>query len=210
MDQGKDCGEIGCRQQQQSEASFQSDFSACGTNNHEPSQPPQGQQKTEPLSQTRLRLEMRERLYKLLQDRSAQKDPKMEAAAIEVLLFRSVGGSNERYSMLLRDQDTISAKLKEVGTRLLIRKLQKTDTKLGFRKKMVLTGSILGGRTDPAKGRTDIPRVVVAKNSNAVDHSQREEETGRDFEEGGVMMDGDKTLEDNKIYEEEEEEESSI
>ena len=99
----------------------------------------------------KLRLKMRERLAELLQVRSAgnTRDPpkaaltKNAATTIEALLFRSMkeGEDGERFYLeLLQNQDAIQSTLKELGTGILLQKLQKKQTKLGFRSKMVLKG----------------------------------------------------------------------
>jgi len=97
-----------------------------------------------------LRQHMRERLYELLMSRSniQQNQQSMNTVnagvnTIEALLFRSVrGGKNheERYSELLQDQDAISSELKMIGTQVLLRKLQKKQSKFGFRDKIVFRG----------------------------------------------------------------------
>ena len=99
----------------------------------------------------KLRLKLRERLAELLQVRSAgnTRDPpkaaltKNAATTIEALLFRSMkeGEDGERFYLeLLQNQDAIQSTLKELGTGILLQKLQKKQTKLGFRSKMVLKG----------------------------------------------------------------------
>lgn len=108
-----------------------------------PSQPEDGETKDnlDPSHPSILiaRQEMRDRLYKLLQDRCSVDDPKAESQALEELLFRSLNGNMGNYrKMMCGDKEAIAAKLKDVGTQLLLRRLQKKRLG-GFRSKMILT-----------------------------------------------------------------------
>jgi hypothetical protein len=132
-------------------------------------------------TEAKLRLEMRERLYVLMQARCADKDPKAVAVtAIEALLFKSVEGSTERYVELLQDQDAISTKLKEVGTRILLRKLQQKQKKLGFRNTMVLKGIATGSKTIDMKGLMLLSRNCEVSKGNSIGRARLHLENAMD------------------------------
>ena len=81
---------------------------------------------------------MQEKLYQLIQDRCSVQNPKAESIALEKLLFQSVDGNKTRYSEILEDPAKVVSTLRDVGTKILLRRLQKRKLG-GFRSKMVLT-----------------------------------------------------------------------
>jgi hypothetical protein len=87
------------------------------------------------------RQQMQDILYTLIQERCSVKDPKLEAKALETLLYRSTNGDVESYSKIMLDKSVIASKLKEVRTMILIKRLHKKHQKFGggFRSEMKLT-----------------------------------------------------------------------
>jgi hypothetical protein len=120
----------------------------------------------------KLRQKMRERLTELLQVRSAgnPRDPPKAAltnaaTTIEALLFRSVNGreDGERFYLeLLHNQDAIQSTLKELGTGILLQKLQEKQAKLGFRSKMVLKKGM--GTTIRTQTKSDLEGYDIILN----------------------------------------------
>ncbi len=105
-----------------------------------------------------IRQKIQDKLYQLIQDRCSVQHPKTEAVVLEKLLFQSMDGNTDSYLKILQDSTMIKSKLKEVGKRILLRKLQRRKHG-GFRSTMVLTS---------------VPKVVnteIQRTSITVDHS---------------------------------------
>ena len=127
-----------------------------------------------------LRQKLRERVAELLRVRSAGtiRNPNAltnAATTIESLLFRSINGRDgEHYYLeLLQNQDAIQATLKELGTEILLRKLQKKQSKLGFRSKMVLKGMTTTG----TKTKSDVEGFSVLLEASHILSTRKDEGT---------------------------------
>ena len=85
-----------------------------------------------------IRQRMQDKLYQLIQARCSVQNPKAESIALEKLLFQSIDGNETSYLEILEDPAKVVSTLRDVGTKILLRRLQKR-TLGGFRSKMVLT-----------------------------------------------------------------------
>lgn len=85
-----------------------------------------------------IRQRMQDKLFQLIQHRCSVQNPKSESIALEKLLFQSVDGNETLYSEILEDPAKVVSTLRDVGTKILLRRLQKRKLG-GFRSKMVLT-----------------------------------------------------------------------
>lgn len=90
----------------------------------------------------RVRQEMEQCLYKIVKEKCSIPDPSKEARALEKLLFQSTDEGLESYAKM--DLPSIESKLKDIGTKILLRRLRKRQRRIGgFRNKMILKMPVL-------------------------------------------------------------------